>query len=194
MLRCLSILTAVFLSACATFDKTHITSDQRVPGYGFSFSVPTETPWFAVVYGNSHRIRLSQINEVDSYTIQVSLNRGPRGGMYTDAQSHLTDIKASKQQETIPKGFIQFTHNEWLEPRYGKLCVQYTSFGEDHRGRLNKGPAKVELAGLTCQHESLDNVLINFEITRRSDANAPQIDVAALANSLFASIEYEDVD
>ena len=193
MMRSVLLFLFLLLSACASFDKTNIQPGQRVPGLGFSFIVPGQKAWFAVEYGTSHRIKLSQLNNQDSYSILVSLNRGPRQGMYQNAETHLRAIQFSKRSKFKSTGFVQHQHEEWIDSRYGKLCVRYTSSGEDWRGRNSEGPAMVDSIGLSCAHPETDNVLINIEISRRSEPDAATIDLVAYADQLFSSVEYTSI-
>lgn len=194
MPRLLLALLLVSLSSCATFDKTNILPGQRIPGLGFSFLAPTEKPWFAVVFGNSNRIRLGQLNDKDSYSINIALNQGPPRGMYTSAESHLKAFKKYKEGERLPAGVVPEHLSEWIDTRYGKLCVRFRAVSKDHRGRYNRGPALVEVIGLSCAHEKLRNTLISVELTRRADLDAGEVDLSALADHLFDSIEYESLD
>lgn len=187
----LSILFLV-LSACAGFDKNNIRPGQRVEGPGFTFAVPTENAWFAVIYGNSNRIRLSQLNENDSYILQVTLNRGPRSGMYSSVEDHLAMLKRHNLIIIQKAGHPITQHHEEEAPLYGPLCVRYSMQGEDARGRGSKGAALVERIGLSCPHQSMKNVLINFELSRRADASANTVNLARYADELFASIRYDD--
>ena len=191
-----SILFALFLllSACASFDKTNIKPGHRVNGLGFSFTVPTEKSWFAVEYGTSHRIKLSQLNLQDSYSILVSLNRGPYRGMYQSATAHLKAVQSAKQRQRRYKGLVQHSHKEWVDDQPGELCVRYTSSSEDSRGRNSLGPATVDLIGLTCLHPELNNVLISIDLTRRSDADADKVNLSAYADILFSSFEYTSIE
>lgn len=192
--QCLFAAIMLLLSSCATFDKTNILPGQAVKGYGFSFAVPTEKPWFAVVYGTSHRIKLRQLNDLDSYSILVSLNRGPRTGMYQSAEDHLAALKHHLFLDQGAKGLIQHRHTEAVDSRYGELCIRHTSFNEDWRGRNNAGPAMVETITLTCPHPGLDNVLISTEFSRRYETHANKVDVESLADQLFASFEFTAED
>jgi len=183
-------LLILLLSGCATFDKTNIQPGHRVIGPGYSFTVPTQKSWFAVEYGTSNRIKLSQLNNQDSYSILITINRGPYQGMYQSAEAHLKIIQQHKQKEFRKAGLSINKHQEWVEPQYGKLCVRYTSSGEDWRGRNNLGPAIVDLVGLSCAHPALHNVLISINLTRRSDENVEKVDLTTYADELFSSIEY----
>lgn len=191
MLKSLLLCVVVVISGCASFDKTHILSGQRVPGPGFSFTVPTERAWTAVEYGTSNKIHLFQLNNQDSYSILVSLNRGPRLGMYQDAESHLLALKYHRQLEPTPAGFFWLSHNEWIEPRYGDLCVRYSYKAEDWHGRNSKGPAMVDLIALICEFPEQPNVLISIELSRRYEQYAEVVDITPYADELFASFEYE---
>ena len=188
MTRSMLLFFILLLSACASFDKTNILPGQEVGGLGFSFTVPTQKSWFAVEYGSGHRIKLSQLNDLDSYSIQISLNRGPSGGMFQSAEAHLHALKRHKRSVS------RFNHKEWLDTRYGDLCVRYTSAGEDWRGRNNAGPAMVASVGLVCAHPEIANVLIDIEISRRYELDAPTSDLAAYADELFSSVEYESIE
>ena len=195
MLRSTFLLFLFLLvSACASFDKTNIQPGQRVPGLGFSFIAPTQKTWFTVEYGTSHRIKLSQLNDQDSYSILVSLNRGPRRGMYQSAEAHLKALRRNRRGNSKSAGFLQHQHKEMIDTRYGDLCVRYTSSGEDWRGRNNEGPAIIDSIGLSCAHPETANILISIEITRRSETDAATIDLATYADELFSSVEYQDID
>jgi len=193
MIRSVLLFLFLLLSACASFDKTNIQPGQRVPGLGFSFIVPGQKAWFAVEYGTSHRIKLSQLNNQDSYSILVSLNRGPRQGMYQSAEIHLRVLQRNKRRKIKSTGFFQHQHEEWIDSRYGELCVRYSSSGEDWRGRNSEGPAMVDSIGLSCAHPETDNVLINIEISRRSEPDAATIDLVTYADQLFSSVEYTSI-
>lgn len=191
MIRTSLAITVLLLSACASFDKNNILPGQRVDGPGFSFEVPTQKPWFAVIYGNSNRIRLSQLNDQDSYILQVTMNRGPRMGMYQSAQAHLQAVKRHTLSTLHSLGYQVINHNEETDARFGALCVRYEMLGEDARGRGQKGPAKVERIGLSCPHQDMHNVIVSYELSRRSDSNAPDVDLEAYADQVFASVKYE---
>lgn len=194
MIKSMLLFLILLLSACATFDKTNIQPGERVKGLGFSFTVPTEKSWFAVEYGTSHRIKLSQLNDDDRYSILISLNRGPRFGMYPRAEDHLSAAVNSYRMEPIPTGLTKLFHKEWLDLRYGELCVRQTSLSEDWRGRNNKGPAIVETIELTCEHQELENVLISIELSRRYEKDSAAIELATYADEIFSSIEYFNIE
>ncbi len=191
MIKSLLLCVAVLITGCASFDRTHILPGQRVPVPGFSFTVPTERAWTAVEFGTSNKIHLFQLNDLDSYSILVSLNRGPRSGMYQNAESHLLALKYHKQFEDSPAGVFVLSHDEWLEPRYGDLCVRYSYKAEDWHGRNKKGPAMVDLIGLTCEYPEQPNVLIRVEFSRRYEQHAEAVDITPYADEVFASFEYE---
>jgi len=194
MAKSTHLLLILLLSSCASFDKTNIQPGHRVIGLGFSFTVPTQKSWFAVEYGTSHRIKLSQLNHQDSYSILVSINRGPYQGMYQSPEAHLQAIQYHKQRKFRQAGLIQHNHKEWTDSQYGKLCVRYTSSSEDWRGRNNAGPAIVDLVGLSCPHPELHNTLITIDLSRRADTDAEKIDLTAYADELFSSVEYISAD
>lgn len=194
MTRSILLLLLLMLSACASFDRTNILPGQRVAGLGFSFTVPTQNSWFAVEYGTSNRIKLSQLNKQDHYSIVISLNRGPAQGMYRNAEAHLSTLQRHKQAKTKKDGYIQLAHKEWIDSRYGKLCVRYTSSAEDWTGRNNKGPAMVDSIALTCEHPEISNVLISVEISRRYEVDADISDLTAYADALFSSLEYQSIN
>jgi len=194
MTRSMLLLLVVLLSSCASFDKTNIRPGQRVDGLGFSFAVPTQNAWFAVEYGNGHRIKLSQLNDVDSYSILISLNRGPVKGMFPNAQAHLKAVQRHRRVWPQSIEFTRLRRDEWLDSQYGELCVRYSAYDEDWRGRNRKGPAMVELIGLSCEHPEISNVLIRIDITRRHEVDAPAVDLAVFADELFSSIEYESIE
>lgn len=195
IIKHLLVACCLLFSACATtFDKTNILPGQQVQGFGFSFEVPTDKAWFAVVYGTSNRIRLRQLNDDDSYSITISLNRGPRSGMYDTAQDHLNALTHHLRFENNPQGLIQHQHSEEVAPQYGKLCIQQSTFVEDWRGRNQAGPAMVETITLTCPHLSFDNVLISTEFSRRYEKSAAKVDTSHYAEQLFSSIEFDDID
>lgn len=183
----------IMMASCATFDRTNILPGQKVPGLGFSFEVPTQNNWTAVEYGSGNKIHLFQLNNEDSYSIIVTLNRGPYFGMYKSAESHLRAIKQAKNLEPNPAGFTLHSHQEWAEPIYGDLCVRYTSKAEDWRGRNKAGPALIDLVGLSCNHPEIPNVIINAEISRRYEVDAAQVDLALYADDLFSSFEYDSL-
>ena len=194
MTRSLLLCLTLLLCSCASFDKTNIRPGQRVEGLGFSFAVPTQKAWFAVQYGSGHRIKLSQLNDEDSYSISISLNRGPAKGMYQSAEAHLRAIQRHRAVWPKSFGFSRLRRDEWPDPQYGALCIRYSAYDEDWRGRSRKGPAMVELIGLSCEHPEIDNVLISIDITRRHEVEAPGIDLAAFADALFSSVEYESIE
>lgn len=193
MIKIIFVFLGLLISSCASFDKTNILPGQRVPGLGFSFSVPTEKPWSAVEYGTSNKIHLFQLNYQDNYSIIVSLNRGPRYGMYEDAASHLRALKFSKQREYRSLSLLLLDRDEWLEPKYGKLCVGYSYKAEDWQGNNVQEPKIVDLIGLACEHPEIPNVLINIEFSRRSELSADIVDINAYAEQLFSSFEYQGI-
>jgi hypothetical protein len=184
----------LLLSSCASFDKTNILPGQSVIGLGFSFTVPTQKSWFAVEYGTSHRIKLSQLNNQDSFSILVSINRGPYQGMYKNVARHLQSIKINQQKKLKQPGFIEYVHQEWVASKYGDLCIMYTFSGEDWNGRNSEGPAIVDAIGLSCPHPKLRNILISIDLSRRSETGAEKVDLTAYAEALFASFEYTNLD
>ncbi len=186
-------LVLTMMTSCVSFDRANILPGQAVPGLGFSFEVPTQNNWTAVEYGSGNKIHLFQLNDQDSYSISVSLNRGPRKGMYQNAETHLKALKFSQSIEPIPAGFVLHSHQEWVEPLYGKLCVRYTSKAEDWRGRNKEGPALVDLVGLSCDHPEIPNVIIKTEISRRYEVNADYVDLTLYADALFASFQYSEL-
>ena len=194
MTRSALLVLILLLSSCASFDKTNILPGQRVPGLDFSFSVPTDKAWFSVIYGTSHRIKLSQLNQEDSYAIKVTLNRGPRGGMYQNAEAHLEALQTYKQYEPPVAGFRRQQSETNIDTQYGELCVRYSSSGIDWRGRYNMGPALVDSISLSCAHPGLKNVLITFEIARRYETDAEVVDLSGYADELFSSVEYDNID
>lgn len=187
-------LALFVLSACASFDRTHISPGERVYGPRYSFMTPPaaydQAPWFASEYGNGHRIKLYQLNHKDSFTIISALNRGPLTGMYPSAEEHLRALQRYQHTVRHPPGFEHAHYDAWIATEYGALCVRYENRGEDHQGRANRGPAQVETLGLACAHPTLPNVLMNLEITRRADHDAPYVDLAKQAEVLFNSLEY----
>lgn len=184
-------LIVLGLSACATkFDRTNIQPGQRVDGPAISLVVPTSKSWFAVDYGTGSRIRLSQLNFDDSYVITAGVNRGPRQGMFRSSQAHLEALFKAKRKEIIPDGVILHDHQEWEAHEYGDLCVAYSSHSEDWRGRNNAGPALVDTVGLICPHRHISNILVSVEIERRYEVDGPRVDIATLAQQLFASVEH----
>ncbi len=192
------LFVAGFLSSCAVFDKTNIPPGQRVQGIGFSFEAPATSPanpsWFAVEYGTSNRIQLSQLNDEDSYSILVSVNRGPYRGMYASAESHLAAFKRYKSRPEFRRGFVETAHEEWIDSSFGDLCLRFRSTGQDRAGRAPDKPAVVDTQGLVCAHPDLNNVLVKFEITRRHELDDPSITLLTVAEALFASIEYFEID
>ncbi len=183
----------LLLAACASFDRTNIRPGDRVFGPGYSFEVPTEQAWFASEYGTGHRMKLNQINGDDSYSILVSLNRGPMRGMYPSAEAHLA-VFEKYYQRRLPRGFRVQQHEANADARYGELCIRYLISGEDWTGRNKRGPALVDTIGLTCAHPEIANVLVNFELSRRYEEAAEPIELASFADSLFASIEYRSLN
>lgn len=191
MSRFVFICTVMVCASCATFDRTHIPPGQTVPGPGFSFEVPTHNNWTAVEYGRGNKIHLFQLNNQDSYAIIVTLNRGPYFGMYQHASAHLAALRLKKEKAVVPEGLEIDERNEWLEPKYGELCVRYTSKAKDWRGRRRKGPALVHTIGLSCAHPTLNNVILNTEIIRRHEVDAEKADLSRYADELFASFDYD---
>jgi hypothetical protein len=147
-----------------------------------------------VEYGTSNKIHLFQLNDVDNYSIVVALNRGPRFGMYQNAESHLRALKLSKYLDFRSADLKLLAHSEWLEPKYGKLCVTYTYKAEDWKGRHKDGPALVDLIGLACEFPVIPNVLISVEISRRYETDAKNVDLRPFADELFSSFEYSRID
>lgn len=186
---CLALITAC---AAPYFDKTNILPGQRVFGPGYSFVVPTQKSWFAVEFGTGHRIKLRQLNTLDSYVILAAVNRGPAEGMYQNAELHLQALRLHKLGEFKPAGFFRLEHEEAIDARYGSLCVRYTASGEDWRGRNNEGHAMVDSIGLTCAHPEMDNVLVSIEISRRYEVDALERDLTESAEALFASLQYHN--
>lgn len=192
-LRLLVCIT--LLSACATpFDRTNIQPGQRVFGPGVSVEVPTTKPWFAVDYGTSNHIRLSQINFDDSYSLRVAVNRGPSTGMFSSAKQHLVAFVRRRDNTSAVPGLVVHHQDAWVEPRFGEICVAYLSHSEDWRGRNNLGPALVDTIGLICPHPGFGNVFVNTELSRRYDIDAPRIDITPYAQKVFDSLEYAGVD
>ena len=193
MIKIFFTMAMFLITACASFDKTNILPGQRVPGPAVSFIAPGDTPWFMLNYATGNRLKLGQINYGDSFSIRVALNRGPRMGMYTSASDHLTALKAHIRSKGQPTGYKLHAHNEYLATTYGPLCVGYDSLGEDWRGRNNAGPAMVDVIGLTCAHTEIKNVLVNVEITRRYEVDAAPVNLSLLAETVFASLEYDEI-
>jgi hypothetical protein len=190
----IALLCIVFAACANKFDRTNIQPGDRVQGPAVSIVVPTNKPWFAVDYGTGSRIRLSQLNFDDLYTITVGINRGPSRGMFVDVTEHLQALLKAKREENIPEGVILHDHKEWAEPSYGELCVAYSSHREDWRGRNSAGPALVDDVGLICPHRYLPNVLVTVDIERRYEVDGPRVDMGALAKKLFTSIEHTGDD
>jgi hypothetical protein len=182
----------LLLSACTTFDKTNIPPGQKVEGLGFSFEAPTENNWFAAEYGTSNRIKLVQLNDEDSYTILVSINRGPGRGMYPSAETHLRVFQRHKQLELQPPGYFLLDHDEWIDEQYGHLCIRYSASAKDWRGRNKKGAALVDMQGLTCEHGSIKNVLISVELSHRYEESGEIKRIDAIAHQLFQSLDFFD--
>ncbi len=181
------------LSACSTFDKTNIKPGERVRGFGFSFAVPTDRHWFATEYGTSNRLKLIQLNQEDSYSILVTLNKGPRWGMYPSADAHLSVVQYHKQHEIQPRGYFLLAHQEWVDESYGDLCVRYSVHAKDWRGRNKQGAALIDTLGLSCEHGSLDNVLITIEFSHRYEESGEKTDIERYARRLFKSLKFEPV-
>ncbi|MFT7185422.1 MAG: hypothetical protein ACI84K_000802 [Pseudohongiellaceae bacterium] len=194
MTKSTHLLLTLLLASCASFNKTDIPPGQPVIGLGFSFTVPTQKSWFAVEYGTSHRIKLSQLNHKDSYSILVSITRGPYQGMYQNAEAHLQSIQYHQQKKRKKPGFVEYMHQEWIDSKYGDLCIRYTFSGENWKGRNSDGPAIVDEIGLSCPHPYLHNALIRIELLRRSETDADKVDLAAYAETLFSSFEYYSLD
>jgi hypothetical protein len=194
MLKHVFLAAGLFISACATFDKTNILPGQRVPGPGFSFTVPTDNTWFTVEYGTGNRIKLSQLNNNDSYSILVSINRGPYWGMYRSAEAHLKDVQSHHHRTAKPAGYIEHKYEAWVDARYGKLCVRSAYSAEDWRGRNNEGAALIEAINLSCPHPELPNVLISTQLSRRYEKNGESLDLRLHADALFASFEFQEID
>ncbi len=190
--RILLIITS--LAGCTVFDKTNIQPGQRIQGLGFSFEAPSEKSWYASVYGTGNEIKLNQLNFDDSYSILVAMNRGPRWGMYKSAEQHLRALKQYHRQTRPPEGFIEKTHQEWIDSRFGAICVRRYHIGENWAGRNNAGPAIVETESLICPHQSLRNVLVTVELSRRYEAYAETVPLRPLADQLFLSFEYESLN
>lgn len=183
------------LAACASFDKNNIQPGQRVTRPGLSFVVPTEKTWSASEYGTGHRIKLNQFNQADSYSIVVSLTRGPSDGMYGDVDALLKVVQNYKLGEMKPAGLFRRVHVEKPGTEYGERCVQYSSTSEDWRGRNNEGYyALIDVIGLTCVHPEIDNVLANVEISRRYEETSPTQNLSTYAHELFSSIEFDSID
>ena len=191
MIKNVLLFLVLLMSGCTHFDRTNILPGQRVPVPGFSFSVPTQKAWSAIEYGTSNKIHLFQLNYLDSYTILVSLNRGPRFGMYKNPETHLRVLKSHRKNASKPAGLVWLSHDEWLEPKYGELCVRYTYKAEDWHGRNNKGPAMIDLIGMSCKYPEYQNVLISMEFSRRYELDAETVDITPYADELFASFEYD---
>jgi len=187
-----ALASAFFLSHCAsTFDKTHLLPGQRIPAQGFSFAVPmTPKPWFAVQYGNSHLIHLSQVNNDDSYQLKVSTTKGPPRGMYKNAKAHMQALKRTVPYR-LEKGF-ELEHMRFFPaPEYGSLCVGYEVLGKNWYGRARPGPASIEIEGLSCPHKFYKNVLIHMRLMHRYEPDFNGRSTHTLAKRLFSSIEYE---
>jgi hypothetical protein len=194
MYRLFILYAICCLSACSTFDKTNIPPGQTVEGLGFSFEAPTENNWFAAEYGTSNRIKLVQLNDDDSYTILVSINRGPGRGMYPTAQAHLRVFQRHKELELQPPGYFLLDHEEWIDEQYGHLCIRYSASAKDWRGRNKKGAALVDMQGLTCEHGSIKNVLISVELSHRYEEGMTKSDLTSFAGDLFSSLRFHPVE
>ncbi|WP_197472278.1 hypothetical protein [Oleiphilus sp. HI0067] len=184
----------LIISGCATsFDRTNIRPGERVYGPAVSVVVPTEKSWFAVDYGTGNRIKLSQLNYDDSYSLKVAVNRGPAFGMFESAQAHLSAYRENVNDDAV-EGLIVHGRDSWAAEEYGNKCITYAEQLEDWRGRNNAGPALVDVYGLVCPHRGLPNILVNVELSRRYEVNAPRINVQNYAEQVFKSIEYAGVD
>ena len=189
------ILSFLLVSGCTTFNRSDIPPGQRVPGPGFSFDAPrNEHHWFASEYGTSNRIKLVQLNQEDTYTVLVSLNRGPGRGMYPSAEAHLRVFQKHKELELHPPGYFLLDHQEWIDEQYGHLCIRYSAIAKDWRGRSREGAAVVDMQGLTCEHKTIPNVLISFELSHRYDENTERKKLDDIAHQLFKSIEFNSLD
>ncbi len=187
-----AVLTVFALCSCAhQFDKTNIQGGQRVPAQGFSFNVPEHGNWFAVQYGNSHRIHISQLNNDDAFKIIVEVTYGPVTGMYRNTLELQNAVKRT-HRFNLEKGFQERLFNIEDAPNYGDLCVRWVSSGENWLGRNSAGPALIESVGLTCAHQTLNNVLVKIELTRRHERDADAVDITKMADELFRSVEYSD--
>ncbi|TNC80504.1 MAG: hypothetical protein C9356_13935 [Oleiphilus sp.] len=185
------LLITLLISGCASFDKTNILPGQTVSGPGYSFVVPTQQSWFASEYGTGSRIKLMQLNDDATYSILVTMSRGPARGMFSSAEQHLAALKRHIKRQVDPPGYQEHSHREITDTRYGKLCVRYHSSGEDWRGRNRKGPALVKTIGLTCPHPNLENILVNFEMSSRAEVGRQPKNMQQEAEALFSSIQYE---
>ena len=186
----LAALCCVLLSACASFDRTNIRPGDRVPGPALSFEAPTKQSWFTSEYGSGHRMRLVQLNDLDSYTIEVALNRGPARGMYASAEAHMSALRRHRRFQPRAYGYDEMSRNDAVDERYGKLCVRSTSHAKDWRGRNRAGPALVDKVALSCPHPKLDNVLVSVEITHRYEEDMVVEALAPTADDLFGSLEF----
>lgn len=186
----LALITLLLVSCATPFDRTNIKPGQRVLGPAVSIEVPTEKSWFAVDYGTKNHIRLSQLNYDDSYTIHVTVNKGRPTGMFRTAESHLRAFISARTSKQPERGVIEQSHREWVARDYGPICIGYSSLTEDWRGRSQPGPALVDLIGLTCPHRHLPNILVDVEISRRYELDAPRLDLSGPAKQLFSSIKH----
>jgi hypothetical protein len=113
--------------------------------------------------------------------------------MYASAEMHLAAVQNHIKRKGQPVGFKLHSHGERIDSRYGPLCVRYESLGEDWRGRNTEGPAMVEIIGLTCAHTEIKNVLVSVELSRRYEVDAAEVNLSALAESVFSSLEYHQI-
>lgn len=178
------------LAACSSLDKTDIRPGDRIAGPGITFTVPTNQSWFAVDYGTSNHVKISQLNYEDSFSIEAFLNKGPRKGMFKSRKQHLAAIVNDRKRIYEPEGYTRLSHNEWINPDDPKLCVRYSLTAEDWRGRNNAGPALLETFGIVCAHPLFPNALSTLEITRRFEQDAPLVNMEVLAESVFHSIQF----
>jgi hypothetical protein len=178
------------LSGCTTFDRTHIPPGQRLQGPGVSLVAPTAQPWFAVHYGSGHRMHISQLNARDSFSIKVSLNKGPSTGMYATTAQYLTDFKRYQQKMLFQFDLAVDEHRESISDRYPG-CIEFHMLGRDWRGRNNPGHANIEQYGLTCIHPGYQNAMVTIELQRRSELDADPVDMEVYAEWLFGSIQFD---
>ena len=114
--------------------------------------------------------------------------------MYPSAEMHLSVFQRHKDLEVHPPGYFLLDHQEWIDEQYGHLCLRYSQNAKDWRGRTKEGAAIIDTQGLTCEHRTIPNVLISFELSHRYEENSEPENLDEIAHQLFKSIEYHSLD
>ncbi len=188
--RLFYVSVATLLAACTTFDRTDIAPGMRIYGPGASFLPPGPGRWSTSLHGTGHKLHLNQLNANDSFSIRVSLNKGPDSGPYPTMQAFLRDFKTYQKKALLQFDLAIDQQSETISTDYPG-CIEYSMRGRDWRGRNNPGPARVAHQGLSCIHPAFDNALLTIEIQHRAEPDAAPVELNAAARALFSSLRFE---